>query len=253
MAQWRNGNAAVCKTAIRGFDSHLRLRMKVYHSRKYLLNEFLFDKWSSDMAYVLGFWFADGYMRKEKSYRINFVSNDKEILKKISRVLKSTNIIRKRKNDNSWRLTIHSKYAYGRLLKLGGFRRKSKIMTFPEVPKKYLRDFIRGYFDGDGSIFFVKYISTKNFKPRVELRSNFTSGSKVFLRKLMNILSKEAGLIKKKICSYNDGCTFKLGYGMGDTVRLMKFIYYHRRLIGLDRKLQVYYTAKRQIKSKLLY
>jgi len=33
------------------------------NKRRYLLNEKFFDKWSSEMAYILGFWFADGYMR----------------------------------------------------------------------------------------------------------------------------------------------------------------------------------------------
>ena len=53
------------------------------YSRKYDINEDFFDVWSSKMAYVLGFWFADGYMRIEKSYRILFCSNDKQILESI--------------------------------------------------------------------------------------------------------------------------------------------------------------------------
>ena len=33
--------------------------------RKHLINERFFDKWLLEMAYILGFWFADGYMRKK--------------------------------------------------------------------------------------------------------------------------------------------------------------------------------------------
>ncbi|MCL4405077.1 MAG: hypothetical protein M1361_02305 [Patescibacteria group bacterium] len=41
------------------------------------------------MAYVLGFWFADGYMRIEKSYRISFSSNDLQIVEDIRDALGS--------------------------------------------------------------------------------------------------------------------------------------------------------------------
>ena len=57
--------------------------MPIHHARKYTLNQAFFSKWSPKMAYVLGFWYADGYMRHEKSYRVLFFSVDKTILKKI--------------------------------------------------------------------------------------------------------------------------------------------------------------------------
>ena len=111
-------------------------------------------------------------------------------------------------------------------------------MNFPQVPHKYLPDFIRGYFDGDGSVFYVNYISTKNHKPRRELRSNFTSGSRQFLRTLMEILNKEIGVVRKQLGVYNQGSSLKLGYGIRDTQKLLKFIYYPDFPIGLKRKAQ---------------
>lgn len=83
---------------------------------------------------------------------------------------------------------------YEKLTELGGFRRKSKLITFPDIHNRFLPDFIRGYFDGDGSVFFVKYTRTKDKKLASELRTNFTSGSKKFLKnlkKLMRILNEE--------------------------------------------------------------
>ena len=37
-----------------------------------------------------------------------------------------------------------------------GIEGKRSNLTFPEVPKEYLSDFIRGYFDGGGSIMRLK-------------------------------------------------------------------------------------------------
>ena len=210
--------------------------MGTYHSRKYSVNELFFDVWSVAMAYVLGFWFADGYMRKDKSYRVVFISNDKCALLQIREAMASAHPIRKRIGDNTWGVSICSKHLYESLGGRGGNRRKSRNMVFPKIPEKYLSDFIRGYFDGDGSVFRVRYMSTKNHKPRVELRSNFTSGSMAFLKKLMLILNNRLGLTLKKIGVYNGGLSLKLGYATGDTEKLMKFMYYPKYKIGLQRK-----------------
>lgn len=214
--------------------------------RKYFVNENFFDEWTPKMAYVLGFWFADGYMRHEKSYRINFCSNDYDILVLIRNCLGSNHNIVSQKKDDSKDLIIFSKKLYLKVSELGGKRHKSRTIIFPEVPDKFLPDFIRGYFDGDGSVFFVKYINTKNKKLRKELRSNFTSGSVDFLEKLQDILNKKLNLVKKKICGFNDGRSLKLGYGTYDTLKLLRFMYYPNYPVGMTRKARFLYNPKTQ-------
>src|SRR3989344_3784934 len=206
------------------------------HSRKYHLNENFFCKWDSAMAYVLGFWFADGYMRKEKSYRILFSGKDKDILAKIRKAIHSNHPIRLEHKDKCYFISLCSKKLYEDLTRLGGLRRKSKIITFPKVPKKFLPDFIRGYFDGDGSVFFVKYIRTKDKRITKELRTNFTSGSRQFLNNLMEVLHNEIGLPFKKLGVYNNGSSLKLGYGMKDSDALLRYMYYPDFPIGLKYK-----------------
>ena|SRR3989344_499931 len=212
------------------------VKQRSYHSRKYFIDEGFFDVWSSTMAYVLGFWFADGYMRKEKSYRIVFCGNDLQILRDIRKAFKAKHPLQKSNRDQSWGLNLFSKRLYEQLQKLGGVRGKSKILTFPLVPKMYLRDFIRGYFDGDGSVCFVKYIRTKDQRLTKELRTNFTSGSRTFLESLMNILHTELGLALKVLGVFNDGASLKLGYGMKDSDALLHYMYYRKFPIGLKRK-----------------
>ena len=212
----------------------------VYHSRKYNINERFFDKWSPEMAYILGFWFADGYMRIEKSYRIVFTSADRSILLQIKKAFSSGHPLRGRKEKKgglyTWDLSLCSKYLYNRLISLGGLRGKSRSMKFPYVPSKYIRDFVRGYFDGDGSVFFVRYTRTKDKRITKELRTNFTSGSQIFLEELMGILHANIGLSIKKLGVFNNGGSLKLGYGMKDSDALFRYMYYVKFPIGLKRK-----------------
>ncbi len=192
------------------------------------------------MAYVLGFWFADGYMRHEKSYRILFTSSDYDLIIAIKEVLRSGHSVRKTRGKKSkkdeYQFIVFSKHLYFALLKLGGERRKSKTMIFPEVPTKFLPDFIRGYFDGDGSVFFTTYLHSKTHRMRTELRSNFTSGSMEFLERMKRILLDCIGLRDKKICPFNNGSSWKFGYGTEETKKLLNFIYYPGFSIGLKRK-----------------
>jgi len=198
------------------------------------------------MAYVLGFWFTDGYMRHEKSYRISFSSKDYDILALIKKCLASNHNIVAQKKDDSKDLIVFSKKLYLKLLQLGGKRCKSRTIVFPKVPNKFLADFVRGYFDGDVSVFYVTYLHTKIKRFRTELRSNFTSGSIEFLEILQEILNKHLGLVKKKICGYNDGRSLKLGYGTYDTLKLLNFMYYPNYPIGMKRKAKFLHSVKAQ-------
>lgn len=197
------------------------------------------------MAYVLGFWFADGYMRKEKSYRITFTTADKQILLDIRKALSSTHPIigRMEKSGSSfrWDLTVCSRRLYEKLESLGGFRRKSRTIKFPTIPNVYLADFVRGYFDGDGSVFFVTYARTKDRKIARELRTNFTSGSQQFLKELMQILHTEINLPIKKLGVFDNGGSLKLGYGTRDSDALLRYMYYANFPIGLERKANFVY------------
>jgi len=211
------------------------MRQKVHQ-----LNDNFLDSWNATMAYVLGFWFADGYMRHEKSYRIAFSSNDYDLIVAIRSALNSDHPLRqtrsKKSRKDTYSFVVFSKRMFFRLSTIGGQRRKSRKMIFPTIPNKFLADFIRGYFDGDGSVFYTTYLHSKIHRMRTELRSNFTSGSPMFLEELNSVLMKQIGLGNKKICPFNEGGSWKFGYGTGETKKLLNFMYYPGYPIGLKRK-----------------
>lgn len=71
--------------------------------------------------------------------------------------MKCDNKISFREKQQAYRISIYSKELSDDLTKLGCFQNKSLELKFPtnkQVPDKLIHHFMRGYFDGDGSICF---------------------------------------------------------------------------------------------------
>lgn len=135
--------------------------------RKYPIQEDFFDVINTEeKAYVLGLLYADGYNNTIKNdVCISLKEEDVEILKRISEIIQPTKPLfyldmsadnRGMKNSkNQYRLTINNKHISQKLVELGCGKAKTEILTFPntqQVPEYLLHHFIRGYFDGDGSV-----------------------------------------------------------------------------------------------------
>ncbi len=208
-------------------------------SNRYNCNYNFFKKWSNEMAYVLGFLYADGDIIDAKSSRtqyIKFSSADKAQIALIKQLLKSKHIISERPPKmitfpngsylckRLYFLRIGSRKMFADLKELGLSPNKSKTVKFPAtIPNKYLNQFIRGYFDGDGCVYLQ---ITKNKKqediPR-RLKITFTSGSKAFLYILRLKIRRSVGLKQTRIY-YNQGA-YQLQYSTLSSIELFKFLY----------------------------
>ena len=113
---------------------------------------------SSEKAYWLGFITADGYVHKNKHMlRIKIGKRDEEHLIKfinfiggdISMLKYEIHSITKNKNCY---VSLYSKEITNALYKLGIFQAKSGKERIPNINQKYIVDFIRGLWDGDGFI-----------------------------------------------------------------------------------------------------
>jgi intein/homing endonuclease len=172
------------------------------------LNQDFFKKWSPEMAYVLGFFAADGCMLENRrgGHFIEFNITDRVVLYRIRAVTGSNHKITKRPIRNPkwkaiYRIQIGSNEWFKDLSRLGFTQHKSNTLRLPKVPQKYVGDFVRGYFDGDGCVYFkrLKYADRK-YK-RWVLLTLFTSGSKQFLESLWKVLERhgiQGGSLKKK-------------------------------------------------------
>ena len=199
------------------------------------------------MAYVLGYWYADGsmYPSVRGSY-ITVTSVDQDTIYKIKKWLESEHIIRESgsiwpNRKTRFTLRIGNKSLYKSLVGLGLYPDKSLTVKLPVVPDKYFDHFVRGYFDGDGC---VSLYRTKGIKQDIiikKLSIIFTSGSSDFLVSLCKILEEKLNLDQGKV--YLGQRCFQLRYSTEDTVKLFKFIYgncLRKERLYLDRKFRIF-------------
>lgn len=180
------------------------------------------------MAYTLGFIYADGtiYTSVRGSYLV-ITNTDKPVIYNIKKWLGSKHAIAERlplgNRKSQFILKIGNKKLYDSLVDIGLYPSKSLTIGIPEIPTKSLKDFARGYFDGDGCVFLWK---SKGLKQEIILRKLsviFTSGSKKFLDGFLQKLRNNISLKQDKI--YTGHRSFQLRFATADSVALFKFLY----------------------------
>lgn len=130
--------------------------------RKYSVNDNYFNVIDTEeKAYWLGFIYADGYViTGMDKIGISLNSIDKNHLDKFKQATLATYPINDYEEKSGYgigsiysRILITSKQMKNDLLRLGIYENKTLILKFPaQVPQRLIRHFIRGYFDGDGSL-----------------------------------------------------------------------------------------------------
>jgi len=142
----------------------------------FYVNERFFDKWSPEMAWCLGLLWTDGHISKDGS--VDLTSKDREMLVKFRKLVSGEQRITKckdKRNDYTWyRFRFGSVNIAARLHKIGIKTSKSRTVRLPKIPQKYLSHFVRGAFDGDGSVYWVKRdkVPQVSFATRPEGRKN---------------------------------------------------------------------------------
>lgn len=195
------------------------------------VNKDFFKKWSPEMAYVLGFFAADGYMtlNERGAHFWNIQITDKNIVEGIRRTIQSGHKIGVRVGKGNeklmYRLQIGSKEMCGDLLKLGFTPNKTKSLSVPHVPKKYFPHFVRGYFDGDGNVW-VGYVHKERETKLRTIRTVFTSCSEAFLEAMQEQL--EGFDIHKGVLSKGKGNYYRLTYSVNSSLKLSDFMYNHK-------------------------
>ena len=125
--------------------------------RKYIVNENYFNTQSHNMAYLLGFFAADGSISKDSNeIKITLSSVDKDFLQSIADELECTSPVRIFTNSKGFEccsLKFSSRIIKDTFRQYGIVPNKTFTLNFPKnLDKKYWIDFIRGFFDGDGSV-----------------------------------------------------------------------------------------------------
>ncbi len=212
--------------------------------KKNINNDF-FKNWTPEMAYVLGFFFADGSydVNKNGGEYFSFQIVDRDLLEKIKKVMDSDHKISVRKRiklseSTQYRVQVGSKKMCADLRRVGVTNRKAYTAKFPHVPTGYVEHFIRGYFDGDGNVW-SGLIHPHRTKQTMTLMTAFTSCSSSFLEGLQNTLV-DLGMGRGSL--FKRGGAYRLQYSAKDSIILFDLMYGRPvcRGLFLERKKKVF-------------
>lgn len=165
--------------------------------RKYELNEYYFDEIDTpNKAYILGFLCADGSNNRDKcTVSMSLEERDFDILEKIRKEIESEKELEfldySNKHNfgytykNQYRLLLFSSHICDALIKHGVIPNKSLALDFPNIREDLLAHFIRGVFDGDGSIYQGKR-ATK-FTLTITSTNSFCSTLKDIIKDILEI------------------------------------------------------------------
>lgn len=117
---------------------------------------------SKDKAYFLGFIYADGFITKRSQGQniLGLTLAEIEPIDKFKKYIQTDKKVGYYKKTNSYsdksyeyKLALVSDKLVSDIEKLGVIERKTLTLTFPDLREDLIPHFIRGYFDGDGSVF----------------------------------------------------------------------------------------------------
>lgn len=187
--------------AIQTVIKHSGIKLRTYveakqAGRKYQINDNYFKEQNHNMAYILGLIASDGNIsKKENCLTIQLRNYDGEILEQIKNQLQSTRPIdyyTDGKGVEYAKLAVWSAEIKKDLAIYNLTPNKTFILQPPTfLNKKYWISFIRGYFDGDGSIYEL---------PRT-ISWSIKGASKTMIEWIREVLATDYAITNEKIYS----------------------------------------------------
>lgn len=227
----------VSSVAIRGILNRrgIKRRTNAESHKKYGVNDTIFEDIDTpDKAYWIGFLMADGYITRN-CIQLGLKHEDMPHAEKFRTFCESDHPLKTIVSNGytSARLSIYSKTMVADLKKLGVVNKKTFITEYPEIDKSLNQHFIRGYFDGDGSISLSK--NRNNINPTWSI-----IGTSKLLGKIREIMQTGCDLNEVKLNNTKSNNIYSLVYGgKKQCENIYKYLYYHSDTY-LERKKNIF-------------
>lgn len=160
------------------------------NNNKYEYNTKTFTKEDDISYYLLGAFITDGnvsfntsHSASKKYYSCELKSADHDWITQLSEICGKNLSLKKANNSKCLRLRIHNTIIGEWLIANECIPNKTLKVKFPNVPNTYLADFIRGCWDGDGSLSYFK-----RSNGYMESKAQLYSASKEFIYSMQNML-----------------------------------------------------------------
>ncbi len=190
--------------------------------------------WSKKLAYAIGLIVTDGSLSKDGRH-ISFVSKDREQIENFLSCLNRSEKVGFTLSGTGsacLRVQFSDVRLYNFLLKIGLMTNKSKRIGALKIPKKLFADFLRGHFDGDGSI---HAYYDKRWLSSYLVYTSFVSASEDHIGWLRGSINDLLG-IRGHITKARQSSIFQLKYAKYESQRLLSALYYRSDVIALPRK-----------------
>src|ERR1700743_2864475 len=156
--------------------------------KKYIYNSDVFFRMDALSYYLLGAYIADGCIVDDSGcLRISISSKDENWINIIRDLICKDKSLTK--YNNCYRFIINSNKIGNWFIDNKCIQNKSLVVEVPNVPLEYMPDFVRGCWDGDGSVSFTKrYRKDRNNFEQCR-RAKITSGSSNFIESIFSYLT----------------------------------------------------------------
>lgn len=196
--------------------------------------------WNPDIAYVVGLITADGCLSKDNRH-VDFTSKDRQLAELYRDIIRpGCHIGTKSSGTCSEKLYYRVQFGdvalYDFLLKVGLSQRKSCLLKELDMADCYFADFLRGYFDGDGTI---TASVDKRWRNSYMFYTAFASASPIFLAWVQTTLTRLLPDVKGHIRASGHE-VYQLSYAKAGSYGLFDFMYYDSSVPRLERKYERY-------------
>lgn len=199
---------------------------------------------TQEKAYWLGFLYADGCVTKRMQFKLTLKREDEEHLRKFMKAIKYSGEIKREAKDIKGKkyelstISVRRKDFCKNLIDKGCMYKKTELLKFPDsniLPNHLVSHFIRGYFDGDGSITINHtYKKTNKINYKISI-----AGTNEMLTSIKNFLGKN------NLKLHNRKTYFVLDItGNNQLLQILDSIIYKDAEIYLERKYLKYIKFK---------
>lgn len=203
-----------------------------------LLNTTAFDEYTEESCYWAGFLAADGNVDLKGRIRLMLKYDDITHLEKFKEYLQSTHKVASNTDTyNRCSFEFTNKEMCEVLdLNFNIVPHKSLVIKFPHfIQADMVRHFLRGYFDGDGSI--CESFSNRN-SVTATLYTTFCSGSFDFINYIYTFINDRLKTLGH-LQDFGTGKKWQIKYNTNDSIKLLNYMYGDCS-IYLDRKYALY-------------
>ena len=221
-----------------------------HHTSNRRIRHDFFKNISTELqAYLLGFYTADGSIdEKRKTFRIHLSIKDselvylyKDIISPDARLFSVADNYKTTGRDGkeitghgSIGVDISSAILVNDLVELGiGYKKTYSDLTIPNIPENLIRHFVRGFFDGDGSI--STYLACeKGKKDRVRCGIQIDSKTKTLLENIQLFFKNNN--IKFNLIYLKRDDMYRISTSSREEIKKLYLLFYKDSYFYLSRK-----------------